>query len=526
VTKILTPIAAIAKFRSFLDKNSRWIAGAAITCLVAGALLANRVEPGIRVESITIAGDTPALHFIPAASGPRHVALLCHGFAAWKETLFRYGEALAAAGFDCYSVDLPGYGSSPRTYFSFIDAAHALEDAARAVGPVDVFLGHSMGGGVGGAAVRDGGLKPKLFIALGANPHLGKDGPPLLLLAGRFEEAVPVAVLKQRTDVRLVLGPWSEHCLELWDPVLVHEAVKAACAAVGQTSPPAPTVWRWRLAGEALGMLGALGLAFCLPTLPPRWAWARGLLVPVIFIVAMVLTNNLWLDRVPHPRLFPGQIAVMIVTLLVVMGAGPLRVPRWSFVVLNVAVLIGSLFIVTRVPVFHTPIPLALVSVIFLPGMVAGTAIGGIAAFRGSRRDGDLAMAIIVGWFLIQLDPHKTKAADAPAPKPSVAVKLDTKLYDACVGQYLFSPNILYGSPVKLTIRRQQNQLVGECSGENARVGAFNIYPTSETNFFDKIDSRFTFIKNDHGEVTAVVRHLDGWPEWDWEGKKLKKSAE
>jgi len=44
---------------------------------------------------------------------------------------------------------------------------HTLEAVAREVGPVDVFAGWSMGVGTGGEAVREGGMRPGLFIAVG-----------------------------------------------------------------------------------------------------------------------------------------------------------------------------------------------------------------------------------------------------------------------------------------------------------------------------------------------------------------------
>ena len=165
-----------------------FIAGAAAICFVTGLALSHRIEPGVRVQKVTLAEETPALEFIPAGPGPHPVALLAHGYAGSKETLFRYGEALAAAGFICYSVDQPGHGASPRTY-TFMDTVHTLEAVAREVGPVDVFAGHSMGGYTGGEAVREGGMRPGLFIAIGSIPVLGDHAPPLLLLAGRFEEA-------------------------------------------------------------------------------------------------------------------------------------------------------------------------------------------------------------------------------------------------------------------------------------------------------------------------------------------------
>ena len=65
-----------------------------------------------------------------------------------------------------------------------------LNAIAREVSPVDVFVGHSMGGQVGGEAVREGGMRPALFIGIGSMPILGDRAPPLLLLSGRFDEAL------------------------------------------------------------------------------------------------------------------------------------------------------------------------------------------------------------------------------------------------------------------------------------------------------------------------------------------------
>src|SRR5881296_380110 len=60
--------------------------------------------------------NTPALRLFPATPGPHPIVLLAHGNGGSKETLFRYGEALAAASFDCYSVDQAGYGESPQAW--------------------------------------------------------------------------------------------------------------------------------------------------------------------------------------------------------------------------------------------------------------------------------------------------------------------------------------------------------------------------------------------------------------------------
>jgi D-alanyl-D-alanine-carboxypeptidase/D-alanyl-D-alanine-endopeptidase len=107
-------------------------------------------------------------------------------------------------------------------------------------------------------------------------------------------------------------------------------------------------------------------------------------------------------------------------------------------------------------------------------------------------------------------------------PKSRVAVKLDTKLLDACVGQYKFAPTAQFPTGIEATIRREGDQLLWQARGRNVIPGPFNAYPESETNFFIRVHGpQLTFIKNDQGEVTALSLHDDAWLP-DGVGKKLK----
>src|SRR5688500_10558723 len=171
------------------------IAGVAAVCFVTGVALSHRTEPGVRVEKIMLTGNTPAIRLSPTTPWPHPIALLAHGATGSKEMLFRFGEALAAAGFDCYSVDQAGYGESPQ-FCSRTNVRHYFVKAERALGAVDVFIGHSMGGGSGSWSVREAGFRPKLFIGVGYPAELGEHGPPLLLLAGLFDQFFRPAELR------------------------------------------------------------------------------------------------------------------------------------------------------------------------------------------------------------------------------------------------------------------------------------------------------------------------------------------
>ena len=111
--------------------------------------------------------------------------------------------------------------------------------------------------------------------------------------------------------------------------------------------------------------------------------------------------------------------------------------------------------------------------------------------------------------------------ADEP-PKPRVANKLDTKLLDACVGQYELAPPGAPAPEINVTIWREGEQMLWQARGRNVVPGPFNVYPESATNFFLKITGgQLTFKKNDQGEVTAFSLQDDVVLP-DGVGKKLK----
>ncbi|MEN2740221.1 alpha/beta hydrolase [Microbacterium sp. X-17] len=79
--------------------------------------------------------------------GAERQALLVHGLGSSGALMWRYGVALAEAGWYALAVDLRGHGTAPRT-LDYTLAAYAsdLAELRSADGVWDLVLGHSLGG--------------------------------------------------------------------------------------------------------------------------------------------------------------------------------------------------------------------------------------------------------------------------------------------------------------------------------------------------------------------------------------------
>jgi pimeloyl-ACP methyl ester carboxylesterase len=382
-----------------------FIVAAAIAALILGVILSHVTEPGVRFEKFMLTTNTPALRIFPATPGPHPKALLAHGGGGSKEMLFRFGEAFAAAGFDCYSVDQAGQGESPLP-FSITNLLLNVQESDRALGGVDVFIGHSLGGGAGAWSVREFGFRPKLFIALESDIHVGERGPPVVVLMARFGEFRPLIEtwLKAQTNAQVFVAPWTEHIFAAYAPTLVNAGVKAACVAFDKPEPAAPTAWQWRLLGLLLGITGALGLMFCLPEIHPSLAKIRRFIVPGVLLLALVLTLWPWVGVNPQLRRIPAHLIVLAAVWLALIGADRLRRPRWSVPVLT-AILTLCCFAVwwaADISFFGLLFAILAISTLLL---LPSVAVGGIATRSGSRRDGDIAMAIFASYVIGQFMP-------------------------------------------------------------------------------------------------------------------------
>ena len=72
--------------------------------------------------------------------------LICHGYASYFYKFEQYIQPLLKAGFSVIGFDAPGHGQSEGKYINIIIYKEAIQKIMEQVGPIDHFMGHSLGG--------------------------------------------------------------------------------------------------------------------------------------------------------------------------------------------------------------------------------------------------------------------------------------------------------------------------------------------------------------------------------------------
>lgn len=72
--------------------------------------------------------------------------LICHGYASHIYKFEQYIQPLLKQGFRVLGFDAPGHGKSQGKYINAVVYKDAIEHIIRVCGPIDHFMGHSLGG--------------------------------------------------------------------------------------------------------------------------------------------------------------------------------------------------------------------------------------------------------------------------------------------------------------------------------------------------------------------------------------------
>jgi pimeloyl-ACP methyl ester carboxylesterase len=72
--------------------------------------------------------------------------LIVHGYASYFYKFDQYITPLLKAGFRVLGFDAPGHGTSEGKYINILIYKNAIEEIIKSCGPIDHFMGHSLGG--------------------------------------------------------------------------------------------------------------------------------------------------------------------------------------------------------------------------------------------------------------------------------------------------------------------------------------------------------------------------------------------
>jgi hypothetical protein len=72
--------------------------------------------------------------------------LICHGYASYFYKFEQYIQPLLEKGFRVFGIDAPAHGQSEGKYINIIVYKEAIEATIAQLGPIDHFIGHSLGG--------------------------------------------------------------------------------------------------------------------------------------------------------------------------------------------------------------------------------------------------------------------------------------------------------------------------------------------------------------------------------------------
>lgn len=174
----------------------------------------------------------------------RQHALLIHGLGSNGALMWRYGVALADAGWQAQAVDLRGHGLAPRAldYSIAAYAADVVHTGAPDGEPWDLVIGHSLGGAAATLASADVPAWTRRLVLIDPAVHLADRDRQVVRNSQRRAFADPT-----EDTVRAEHPDWHPHDIEL----KALSARQASRWAVEQTSIQ-NTPWDVRAAAARL----------------------------------------------------------------------------------------------------------------------------------------------------------------------------------------------------------------------------------------------------------------------------------
>lgn len=184
---------------------------------------------GIRQSGVFAADPpTPYFHYTPSGQKLGQV-LVVHGLDASKEMMNLLCLGLSDAGFEVYSIDLPGHGDS-KTGFNAMVARRAVNAVLDTLGPNTIVIGHSLGGALLLDLASERSYGTMVLLSPAPTPVDKIRADRMLVMTGQFELPriqvwVPQLEISGTEAVVLRRVPWAGHAGYLLHPGVIRDIV-------------------------------------------------------------------------------------------------------------------------------------------------------------------------------------------------------------------------------------------------------------------------------------------------------------
>lgn len=167
--------------------------------------------------------EIPYIHTIPAGEAPVGVALVVHGLDSNKEFMQLLAMAMTDAGFETWSIDLPGHGDSPERFDSPA-SLRAIRSSLDALPENTIVVGHSLGAGLLAELAMSHPVPTMVLLSPPPIPVSRLRVSRLLIISGgfdapRIDESIPALLEHAGGGAEWRRFPWAAHSSVLYNPI-------------------------------------------------------------------------------------------------------------------------------------------------------------------------------------------------------------------------------------------------------------------------------------------------------------------
>jgi pimeloyl-ACP methyl ester carboxylesterase len=194
--------------RSIASRSLRlWLTAGLLSVFVLAGILSRPLQ--IHEKGIfETTPPSPYFHYSPQGTD-RGKVLVIHGLDASKETMNLLSLGLSDAGFNVYSMDLPGHGDST-VGFNAVLAARAVASALDELGPETIVVGHSLGGALLLDLANDRSFSKMVLLSPAPTAVDRIRADHVLVLTGQFDLPAILKFVPQLSSPQIELQsiPW------------------------------------------------------------------------------------------------------------------------------------------------------------------------------------------------------------------------------------------------------------------------------------------------------------------------------